>query len=230
MSNVTNNQSQKSLLSFRIVKVMKSVVVMISLMMYSTIVCAQSISLVGSDVDTVAKKISPIIKPAGSQYLASGWKTLWWGQHYRREWAVPVSFPVLILSDVDGGLTPQKEGGGHETKTLRLLSKNGREYVLRTMDKSLDVLVPDEFKGTLLNDIVNDQISTAHPYASLAVAQLADAISIFHTNPKIYYVPDQPGLGEFKTVFANKLCLLEERPAGKGWEHNELFGDADNIV
>jgi hypothetical protein len=199
----------------------------ISLVIYSTIIGAQSIYAGNSNIDTVAP---PVIKPAGNQYLASGWKTLWWGKHYRREWAVPVSFPVLMLSAIDGGLTPQKEGGGHETKTLRLLSANGREYVLRTMDKNLDVLVPPEFKGTFVNDIVNDQISTAHPYGPIAVAQLAEGISIFHTNPKIYYVPDQAGLDEFRNVFANKLCLLEERPSGKGWEHNELFGAADEIV
>ena len=139
---------------------MKSLVATISLVIYSTIIGAQSIYAGNSNIDTVAP---PVIKPAGNQYLASGWKTLWWGKHYRREWAVPVSFPVLMLSAIDGGLTPQKEGGGHETKTLRLLSAKGREYVLRTMDKNLDVLVPPEFKGTFVNDIVNDQISTAHP-------------------------------------------------------------------
>jgi hypothetical protein len=230
MSTGTTNKNWRNFLNFRMLKHMKIAVTTVSVMIYSTIICGQSIHPADLSIDTAAKKIPFVIKSAGNQYLGSGWKTLWWGQHYRREWAVPVSFPVLILSDIDGGLTPQKEGGGHETKTLRLLSANGREYVLRTMDKSLDVLVPDEFKGTLLNDIVNDQISTAHPYGPIAVARLADAISLFHTNPKIYYVPDQTGLGEFKTVFANKLCLLEERPSGKGWEHNELFGDADNIV
>ena len=204
---------------------MKSLVVTISLTICSTLACAQNDHPADS-----AKAIPPVVKPAGTQYLASGWKTLWWGKHYRREWAVPVSFPVLILSAVDGGLTPQKEGGGHETKSLRLLSANGREYVLRTMDKSLDVLVPNELKGTFVNDIVNDQISTAHPYAPLAAAKLADAISIYHTNPKIYYVPDQAALGEFKNVFANKLCMLEERLSGKGWERNELFGNGDDIV
>src|SRR5678816_1385089 len=125
-----------------------------------------------------------IIKAAGPQYAASGWKKFWWGEHYRREWATPVSFPVLDISSIDGGLTPLKVGGGHESKSLRLLSANGREYVLRTMDKSVDALVPEEFKGTFLNDILNDQISTAHPYGAITISKMAEAISILHSNPK----------------------------------------------
>jgi hypothetical protein len=171
-----------------------------------------------------------IIKAAGPQYAASAWKEFWWGEHYRREWTTPVSFPVLHISSIDGGLTPLKVGGGHESKSLRLLSANGREYVLRTMDKSLDVLVPDKIKGTLFNDIVNDQISTAHPYGPIAISKMAEAISIPHTTPEIFYVPDDTALREFRNIFGNKLALLEERPSGKGWEHSDLFANADDVV
>lgn len=76
----------------------------------------------------------------------SGWK------HWRQEWITPVSFPVFNLATTAGGLTVLKRGGGHETKTLRLRGKGGKEYILRTTDKRLDVLVPEEFKGSLIND------------------------------------------------------------------------------
>ncbi len=177
----------------------------------------------------VVKDSFPIM-PAGKQYTASGWKMFWWGKHYRKEWATPVSFPVLHISTVDGGLTPLKVGGGHESKTLRLLSANGREYVLRTMDKTHDALIPEELKGTFINDIVNDQVSTSYPYGAIAISKMAEAISILHTNPTIYYVPDDPQLGEFGNIFANRLALLEERPSGKGWEHSDLFANANDIV
>ncbi len=170
-----------------------------------------------------------VSRPAGKQYVASPGKMFWWGKHYRREWATEVRFPVLNMDTAKGGLTPDKLGGGHQTKTLRLMGGDGREYVLRTIDKSLDVLIPDEFKGTFINDIVNDQISTAHPYGPVAIAHLADYLQVLHTNPVILYVPDQPALGEFDSVFANKLCLLEERPSGKGWAHTDLTGNADDI-
>lgn len=183
-------------------------------------------------VDTSATTTDSLVvtRAAGKQYVASGSKMFWWGKHYRREWATDVRFPILHLDTAKGGLTPQKMGGGHETKTLRLTGGDGRKYVLRTIDKSLDVLVPDEFKGTFINDMVNDQISTAHPYGPLAIAKLANYLHLMHTNPVIFYVPDQQGLGEFDAVFANKLCLLEERPSGKGWEHTALAGNAEAII
>lgn len=191
-----------------------------------TQVVAQSIPVKNPSFTTDSLVVS---RAAGKQYVASPGKMFWWGKHYRREWATEVRFPVMNLDTAKGGLTPQKMGGGHETKTLRLTGGDGKEYVLRTIDKSLDVLVPDEFKGTFINEIVNDQISTAHPYGPVAIASLAEYLHIMHTNPVIVYVPAQPRLGEFDTVFANKLCLLEERPSGKGWEHTALTDNADDI-
>jgi hypothetical protein len=189
-----------------------------------------------SDVDTSRSvRTTPVYggkvtRAAGLQYSASAWKKLWWGEHYRREWVTPVSFPVLNISNTYGGLVPLKMGGGHQTKTLRLMSPAGKEYVLRTIDKSLDVLVPDYLKGTFINDLVNDQISTAHPYGPVAISRLADAVSILHTNPAIYYIAPDSSLGEYNAVFANKLALIEERPSGKGWEHTALSGYADDVV
>ncbi|HTE29037.1 MAG TPA: hypothetical protein VK666_01595, partial [Chryseolinea sp.] len=184
----------------------------------------------GLQGEPIIKDASPVIMPAGKQYRASGWKTLWWGKHYRREWTTPVSFPVLHMDNFAGGLTPTKAGGGRESKSLRLVGGDGREYVMRTMDKSLDSLVPGDLKGSFLNDVANDQISTAHPYGPIAIARMASSLSFLHTNPAIYYIPDDPRLGEFRETFANKLCLVEERPSGKGWEHSEQFGNADEIV
>ncbi|MBO9203922.1 MULTISPECIES: BamA/TamA family outer membrane protein [Niastella] len=190
----------------------------------------QSVALMQALAQSVPLTDSLVVtRPAGKQYIASGSKMFWWGEHYRREWATEVRFPVLNLETAKGGLTPQKMGGGHQTKTLRLIGGDGKEYVLRTIDKSLDVLVPDEFKGTFINDLVNDQISTAHPYGPVAIAKLADYLHILHTNPVILYVPGQPRLGEYDSVFANKLCLLEERPSGKGWDHTALSDNADDI-
>ena len=119
---------------------------------------------------------------------------------------------------------------GTSQKACAFLVVMERGTVLRTIDKTLDLLVPDQLKGSFVNDVVNDQISTAHPYGPIAIAEMAGSISLLHANPKIYYVPDDPGLGEFRTIFANKLCLLEERPSGKGWEHSDPFGNADDIV
>ena len=176
------------------------------------------------------KEHKKITLAAGPQFKASGWKEFWWGKHWRKEWITPVSFPYLDLDTTAGGLTPLKMGGGHETKSLRLLGKNGREYVLRTVDKNLDVLIPEQFKESFVSDILNDQVSVAHPYGPLVAASLAGSIGIMHTNPVILFVPDNSRLGEFRKVFANKLCLFEERANGDGWTNTELTGYADEIV
>lgn len=211
-------------------RIMKKLAGTILIILVCAGVYGQNHSLVNSGLYPVIKDARPVVMAAGKQYKASGWKSLWWGKHYRKEWTTPVSFQVLDLSTFDGGLKPLKVGGGHQSKSLRLISKNEKEYVLRTIDKSLDVLVPDNFKGTFINDILNDQMSTAHPFGPIAIASMAGSLSFMHTHPTIYYVPDNPLLEEFRSTFANKLCLLEERPSGKGWDHSSAFGNAEDIV
>lgn len=171
-----------------------------------------------------------ITMAAGSRFSASGWKQFWWGRHWRKEWLIPVEFPVIDLDTTASGLTPKKEGGGKETKSLRVLGATGKEYVLRTIDKNPDVLVPEEYKGSFVQAVVEDQICTAHPYSSLVVAKLSEGIGILHTDPLIVFVPDNPRLGEFKPDFAGKLCLFEQRPNGEGWKNTSLTGYASDII
>src|SRR5665213_2705528 len=68
---------------------------------------------------------------AGPQYRRSAWHNYLWGRNYRKEWSTPVSLPVFLLKDQEGGLTPVKEGGGHQTTSLHLETKDGKNYTLR---------------------------------------------------------------------------------------------------
>lgn len=171
-----------------------------------------------------------VLVAAGPQFKASRSKQFWWGTHWRKEWIKPQTFPIFDFDSTAGGLTAVKEGGGHETKTLRLRGGDGKEYVLRTIDKSLDVLIPAIYKGTYICDVVNDQISTAHPYGPSVIADLTGYARLLHTNPKFYFVKPDPRLGEFEADFAGKLCLFEERPSGKGWENTPLTNHGDEII
>src|SRR5215468_5942364 len=103
---------------------------------------------------------------------ASGFKRLFLGQHYRKEWATPVNLHILNLDSAGGGLTAIKAGGGHQTKSLRFQGADGKEYVLRSVNKDPTKAMPPEFVGTFAADIVQDQISSSNPYAALAVASL----------------------------------------------------------
>ena len=167
--------------------------------------------------------------PPSTKYKASPTKEFFWGKHYRKEWGTVVSFPVLDMKTFKGGLTPDKMGGGHQSKSLRVIAGDGKEYVLRTVQKDLTPLVPEGLKGTFIHRVANDQLSMIHPYGALIVARLAEKISIFHMNPEILFVPNTEDLKEFRDTIGNKLCYFEERPTGKGWEHSKLAGNAEKI-
>jgi hypothetical protein len=167
--------------------------------------------------------------PFSTKYKASGSKEFFWGKHYRKEWGTTISFPILDMKTYKGGLTPDKLGGGHQSKSLRVIGGDGKEYVLRTVDKNLDVLIPEDLKGTFLNRAANDQMSMIHPYGAMILAKLSERLSILHVNPEIFYVSNVAELKEFRDTIGNKLCYFEERPSGQGWEHTMLAGNADEI-
>lgn len=156
-------------------------------------------------------------------------KRFFLGEHYRKEWETPVHVEVLNLDSLRERLTPVKMGGGMQTKSLRLKNEQGKEYVLRSINKDPSKALPQEFVGTFADDIVQDQISSSNPYAPLVVAELAEAARIFHTTPKIVFVEKANLLGEFNEVFGNTLCLFEERPAGNQ-EHNPAYGFSKNVI
>lgn len=148
---------------------------------------------------------------ASNQYWAGGIKSKLLGKNYRSVWQEPIAFPVFDIYKEKGGLTVLKRGGGMQTKSLRLQAKDGKQYVLRSVDKDPQAAIPKALRATLAADIVRDQISASHPYAALAVPHLAQKAGVYSTNPQIVYVPDDPRLGKYQTLFANTLSILEER-------------------
>lgn len=166
---------------------------------------------------------------AGKEYKSSQWHKWLWGEDYREEWSTPVKIPVLNLDSAFGGLTVVKEGGGRQTKSLRLVDASGRQYVLRTVNKTYSGALPEIVQGTFIEQLANDQIATNHPYAALTVPQMAEASKIYHTNPKYYVVPYNSRLGQYNETFANTLCLLEERP-DETQITQPSFGNPEDIV
>ena len=167
--------------------------------------------------------------PASTKYNKSkGYQRLW-GEHYRKEWQQPVTFPLAYLDTLAGGLTPYQLGGGRQTTTLRLRDKNNREYVLRSIDKTLSKSLPNITDSSFVQDIADDQITFTHPYAALIVAPLAQAAGILHTKPVIYYIPHQKALGTFNDSVPEAFYLFEQRP-DENWSTADNFGNAKNIV
>ena len=160
---------------------------------------------------------------------AGGFKRFLLGHHYRKDWATPVDVEVLNFDTTAGGLKPDKLGGGMQTKSLRLKGANGKEYVIRSVNKDPSKALPPEFRGTFANDVLQDQISSSQPYAPLVVAELGKAAGIYYITPRVVYVPNTPKLGEFQKELGNTLCLFEERPVGDQ-DDNPIYDFSEKVV
>ncbi|AMM52163.1 hypothetical protein TH61_14575 [Rufibacter sp. DG15C] len=176
-----------------------------------------------------ASKDSTIVVAAAAHYLKNPFHRFWWGKHYRKVWAEPVQVPVLRLDQMRSGLIPLEQGGSFQTRTLRLKDKEGKEYVLRSIDKDPARALPEFWRKTFLASVMRDQTSVIHPYGAFLVPALASAAKVNHTNPQLVYIADDKALGEFQGVFANQLALLEERPEGP-WPTLESFGNAKEVI
>lgn len=159
----------------------------------------------------------------------SGFHKFMWGDLNRDKYGKTVRVPVLELENVYGGLTPIRRGGGNQTNSLRLENPDGKQYVLRSMVKDGSRIMGGILKGTFLVDVVQDIFTMSHPYAAFVLPDMAESVNIYHTNPKLYYMPKQPALGKHNDIFGGQLYLLEERPAD---DRSELdnFGNSDDII
>ncbi len=166
---------------------------------------------------------------AGSQYGRSSLHQLLWGKHYRKDWATKVTVAVLYLDTINGGLTAYQKGGGRQSKTLRLSNKAGKEYVLRSIDKSFGKALNEMYRGTFIEKIIDDQVSIAQPYSAITIPSMAEAAGIYHTNPVIVFIPKQKALGEFNEEFGDDLYLFEQRP-DENWEEAANFANSKKII
>ncbi|HUS03197.1 MAG TPA: hypothetical protein VMY77_15770, partial [Chitinophagaceae bacterium] len=167
---------------------------------------------------------------AGAEYQRSAFYQSLWGKNYRREWTTPVTFPVTNFDTLRGGIVKFKVGGGHQSKSLHLTNKKDNEYALRSVNKTLDVLLPKIFHNTFIQHIANDEISMSHPYGALAVPVMANAAGIPHSNPEFLWVPKQPALDSLNEVYGDRLYLFEQRASGNWSEADNFlnFKDFDN--
>jgi hypothetical protein len=154
-----------------------------------------------------------------------------WGKKYRDTYSTPITAKTVNLDTLFGGLTPVRKGGGNQSKTLRLKTKDGKQYVIRAMKKNAsqyiqstvfkDQYVEGKFKNTATETLVMDAFTGSYPYAPIIIPTLSDAIGVYHLNPKLYYIPKQKALGDFNDEFGDELYLLEEQASDANVELNE---------
>ncbi|MDV7187347.1 metallophosphoesterase [Lutibacter sp. TH_r2] len=162
-----------------------------------------------------------------------------WGKHYRKYYGTKINAPTVLLDTLMGGLTPIRKGGGNQSRSIRLKDKNGKEYVMRALRKSAiqymqavafkNNYIEGQYDNTLAEKLLLDIYTAAHPYAPFTIGKLADAIDIYHTNPKLYYIPKQNALLEFNEDFGNELYMIEERTT-EGHGDLASFGYSDELI
>ncbi len=151
------------------------------------------------------------------------------GSQYREMWATPVQVPFIDLEKQFGGLTPVKKGGGMASNSLRMQREDGKQFILRSINKDYRKLVPPGMGDLKLLNIMKDQNSASHPYAALVIPELSKSAGIYYTAPKLVYLKHQRGLGNYNSQFPEEVYLLEERPSGD-WSDAEQFGFSPNII
>lgn len=173
--------------------------------------------IAGAQGDIKPIKQDSIIVKVHPQYdKVSKVHRFFFGENYRKEWGAGVKLPVLRISELHGGLTPEKEGGGNQTTSIRLKDPTGKEWVLRSVEKDPVKILPVELRQTFARELLVDAMSAQHPFSALVVPPLAQAAGIPHASPVIGVVSPDQALGKFLPLLVNKVCLLEERePTGK---------------
>lgn len=174
----------------------------------------------------------------------SGFYKILWGRHYRDYYSEEVTVKTALLDTLYGGLQIIKEGGGHQSQSLRLEDKDGKQYVMRSLCKDALKFLrfklkgiafdPDSYDNTEAQEMVSDFFTTSHPYTQLAVSTLAQAAQVNYSEAKLFYFPQQTRFGELNEKYGNGLYYIEERPSKeqknfKGYQHRAIE-NAGSIV
>src|SRR5437868_401435 len=146
----------------------------------------------------------------GTQYGANGVYRFFFGSQWRDAWTTPIDAPVLDLDTFDGGLTPERLGGGLQTTSVHFKSARGNRWVWRSMDKDPTRVLDPDTRESVIGDIFKDLTSTAHPCGALVVAPLMDAVGVLHPIPQLAVLPRDPRLHPFGEV-GGMLGILEQR-------------------
>lgn len=174
--------------------------------------------------DSVVISVSEKYKPK------SGFQKFFLGQNYRQQWSTPIRMQEFNIRKEKGGFTIKGLSGGKQSKSLQLADKNGKEWIIRSVEKDVEKIVPPELRSSLSQEMVQDMVSASHPHAPLVVPGLAKAAGVPAAVPEFFYVPDDPALGLYRKTFANTVVLLEMRAPGAGWENAKSTGNIINTM
>ncbi|REC48589.1 metallophosphoesterase [Chryseobacterium pennipullorum] len=144
-----------------------------------------------------------------------------WGDHYRKYYGISIEAPTANLSELNGGYIPFREGGGNQSNSLRLKATDGQEFVMRGVKKSAvrflnnmaftKSTLGEELTDTFPEKFLLDFYTTNHPFTPFTIGNMADKLNIFHSNPKLYFIPKQYALGRYNEEYGDEMYMIEER-------------------
>ncbi len=144
----------------------------------------------------------------GPHYNKGGFFRWLWGTDYRREWNTRIQVPLLDLGSYAGGLRLLEKGGPGQTRTLFFQGADGGTYVFRSTVKDLPGSFLGVVGGSTIYTVLEDQNSALHPAATVMSALLATTAGVLHAEPRLFVMPDDPMLGEYREEFGGMLGTL----------------------
>jgi hypothetical protein len=151
------------------------------------------------------------------------------GSGYREVWGTSIPIDVLDLRTARRGLVPVETGGYGQTVSLELEGSDGLDYAVRSVDKDPTRRLDSRFLGTVVADVVQDQVAQLLPTAALVVDPLLDATGILHPRHQLVVVPDESELGDFREDFAGMIGMFTDRPQ-EGLDDTPGFAGSTRIV
>jgi len=182
--------------------------------------------------EVIENKYQTIVKgsvPASAKYSQGKLTQSLMGPGYRKEWNEPVSADLLDIDKYDGGMKPYDIGGGLQTMSIKFKSANGKKYAFRVLDKQPEKSLTEIARESVYKNIVQELITTMHPYSPLVAHHLIEQTDIIHIKPELFILDNHLLLnGKYKS-FVGKLGTLEEKPKGKSKKRTG-FAEADDVV
>jgi hypothetical protein len=176
----------------------------------------------------LAAERTQVVVP-GARYQASATHRWFFGNDYRALWTAPLVVEVLDLQAEAGGLSIVRRIGGQQTKGLALKGKDGRNYTFRGLEKDPSEILEEDLRGTVVEDLLEDQMAAQYPGSELVARGLLDAAGIPCPPWRLVVLPDDEALGEFRKDFAGAVGTFAEYPSTVS-ETNPGYRGATEIV
>ncbi len=165
-----------------------------------------------------------------------------WGAKYKQAYSQPVNAKVASLDTLFGGLRVVQEGNEGDYNSLLLADKKGNRYRMRAMQKNalqISKKLVFEDNNTKPSEVEKPDVpslkgqnasfyTASHPYAVMAIPDMAQAINVFYTTPQLFYVPKQKRLGNYNENFGDDLYLISIEPSERS-EGEGLFKYPDDV-